>query len=99
MGKRRSTRDVFLSHRSIDKDFVRKLASDVESEMFRGRQLLTWLDEAEVRPGQSIVGMVNEGLEKSRFVALIMTPAYFTSESGWTDAEWHAALFSDPDNR
>jgi len=28
-----------------------------------------------------------------------MTPDYFSSDSGWTDAEWHAALFTDPDNR
>lgn len=93
-------RDVFLSHRSADKDFVRILAGDIESQMFNGRSLMTWLDEAEIRPGQSIPGMVNEGLEKSRFIALVMTPAYFNPEStGWTDAEWHAALHSDPNNR
>jgi hypothetical protein len=34
-----------------------------------------------------------------RFVVLAMTPAYFKSESGWTDTEWHAALHADPDNR
>ena len=92
-------RDAFLSHRCVDKEFVRNLARDVEGEQFHGRQLLTWLDEAEIRPGQSIVKMVNEGLEMSRFIVLIMTPSYFSSESGWTDAEWHAALFADPDNR
>ena len=27
------------------------------------------------------------------------TPEYFQSDPGWTDAEWHAALFTDPDNR
>jgi hypothetical protein len=58
-----------------------------------------WLDEAEIRPGQSIPGAVNAGLEASRFFALFMSPAYFASRSGWTDAEWHAALHSDPDNR
>jgi len=43
--------------------------------------------------------MINLGLETSRFIGLVMTPAYFQSESGWTDAEWHAALHLDPDNR
>lgn len=94
-----SYRDVFLSHRFTDKDFVRSLAADVETERFQGRNLLTWVDEAEIRPGQSVPGMINEGLEKSRFIALVMTPEYFRSESGWTDAEWHAALHGDPDNR
>jgi hypothetical protein len=61
--------------------------------------MLTWIDEAEIRPGQSVPGMINEGLEKSRFIGLIMTPDYFESGSGWTDAEWHAALHGDPDNR
>src|SRR5919198_4552881 len=92
-------RDIFLSHRSVDKAFVRRLAADIESAMFQGRPLLTWLDEAEIRPGQSVPGMVNQGLEVSRFIGLVMTPAYFQSESGWTDAEWHSALHADPDNR
>lgn len=94
-----NARDIFLSHRSTDKEAVRKLAADIETEDFQGRRLMTWLDEAEIRPGQSVTGMVNAGLEMSRFVGLVMTPAYFQSESGWTDAEWHAALYNDPDNR
>src|SRR5215831_7936160 len=70
-------RDIFLSHSSRDKEFVRRLAADVESESFNGRHLLTWLDEAEIRPGQSIPGQINHGLETSRFVGVVMTPAYF----------------------
>ena len=92
-------RDVFLSHRTTDKEFVRGLSADIEAEAYNGRHLMTWLDEAEIRPGQSVPGMINQGLESSRFIALAMTPAYFESASGWTDAEWHAALHTDPDNR
>ncbi len=94
-----ATRDIFLSHRSTDNEFVAELAADIESESHDGRALRTWLDEAEVAPGQSLPRMINEGLEKSRFIAVIMTPQYFESPSGWTDAEWHAALQGDPDNR
>lgn len=92
-------RDVFLSHRSKDKDFVRELAASIESESYKGRPLRVWLDEAEIRPGDSIPGKVGEGLQKSRFIAVVMTPAYFESGSGWTDAEWHSILHADPDNR
>jgi hypothetical protein len=92
-------RDVFLSHRSANKEFVRRLAADIESEFWQGRGLLTWLDEAEIPFGGSIPGHINWGLENSRFVAFVMTPEYFNSSSGWTDAEWHAALHNDPDNR
>jgi len=96
---KQSERDIFLSHRSKDKEFVHKLAKDIEVQEYEDRNLLTWVDEAEIRPGQSVPGMINHGLEKSRFIGLVMTPSYFASESGWTDAEWHAALHRDPDNR
>ena len=92
-------RDIFLSHNSRNKDFVRDLAADIEAVVYTDRTLLTWLDEAEIAPGKSITGLVNEGLENSRFFAIVMTPDYFESGSGWTDAEWHSALFNDPDNR
>jgi len=92
-------RDIFLSHRSTDKEFVRKLAADIESEHWNGRNLIAWVDEAEIPVGGSIPGHINWGLENSRFVAFVMTPAYFESASGWSDAEWHAALHQDPDNR
>lgn len=92
-------RDVFLSHRSANKELVRRLAADIEDELWQGRGLLAWLDEAEIPFGGSIPGHINWGLENSRFVAFVMTPEYFDSPSGWTDAEWHAALHNDPDNR
>lgn len=91
-------RDIFLSHRSLDDEFVWKLAGDIERETYQGRQLLSWVDEAEIGTG-SVVEIINHGLEMSRFLAIIMTPDYFQSESGWTDAEWHAAISTDPDNR
>jgi transcriptional regulator with XRE-family HTH domain len=94
-----SAKDLFLSHRSTDKEFVRRLGSDIEGERAEGRNLRVWLDEAEIRPGDSIPRMITEGLEKSRYIALAMTPAYFQSASGWTDAEWHGTLHGDPDNQ
>jgi TIR domain-containing protein len=94
-----SVRDLFLSHRSVNKDFADRLAADIEASAFQGGRLTTWVDEAEIRHGQSIPGVINLGLERSRFFGLVMTPAYFESDSGWTDAEWHAALHVDPDNR
>jgi transcriptional regulator with XRE-family HTH domain len=91
-------RDLFLSHRNTDKEVVRAIASDLADSSGDGG-LSVWVDEAEIRPGASIPGLVNTGLESSRFIGLVMTPRYFESESGWTDAEWHAALAEDPDNR
>lgn len=93
------TRDIFISHRSTDKDWARALAQHLREIDIGGRNIQVWLDEAEISPGQSITGEVNRGLETSRFIALLLTPDYFTSESGWTDAEWQAALFQDPAGR
>jgi transcriptional regulator with XRE-family HTH domain len=92
-------RDVFISHRSTDKVWVRYLAQELEKVNVAGSPIRTWVDEAEIRPGQSITGEVNKALETSRFVALVLTPDYFQSPSGWTDAEWQAALFKDPAGR
>src|ERR1700735_3682016 len=92
-------RDVFISHRSSDKEWVRSLAQELERIDVGGNPIRTWVDEAEIRPGQSITGEVNKALETSRFVVLILTPDYFQSPSGWTDAEWQAALFKDPAGR
>ncbi len=94
-----AVRDLFLSHRSANKEFARELAADIESQSYKDRPLMTWLDEAEIRPGDSIPGAVSRGLEQSRFIGIVMTPEYFEAGSGWTDAEWHAALHQDPDNR
>jgi TIR domain len=94
-----ATHDIFLSHSSANKDFVRNLFNDIESENVSGQPLRAWFDEVDVDFGKSITGLVNEGLSKSKFFAIVMTPEYFNSGSGWTDAEWHAVLFDDPDNR
>ena len=75
------------------------MAGIIEEETYQNRKLWTWVDEAEIRPGQSIPGMIDKGLGISRFFGIVMTPEYFKSESGWTDAEWHGALHQDPDNR
>lgn len=92
-------RDVFISHRSTDKEWVRHLAAELEKVNVAGNPIRTWVDEAAIRPGQSITGEINKALETSRFVALVLTPDYFQSPSGWTDAEWQAALFKDPAGR
>lgn len=98
-GPEKEQRDIFLSHRGTDKALVRELAADIENTTWNGRRLTVWLDEAEIRPGGSIPAAINEGLERSRFIGVVMTPDYFEGPSHWPDAEWHAALHADPDNR
>lgn len=92
--------DLFLSHRSTNNGEALRLAERLEYEQhLTGRALRVWLDLLDVRPGQSIVGRVNAGLATAEHVGLLLTPDYLESPSGWTDAEWQAALFDDPAGR
>lgn len=91
--------DLFISHSSNDEKFAVGLKEAVEREFHRGKNLRAWLDVAEIGPGASIPAKVNEGLSKSRYFAMVLSPDYFNSMSGWTDAEWHSMLHVDPDNR
>jgi len=92
--------DLFLSHRSTNNDEALRLAERLERKQHAdGRPLRVWLDLLDIEPGQSIVGRVNAGLATAQHVGLLLTPDYLQSPSGWTDAEWQAALFDDPAGR
>jgi hypothetical protein len=95
-----SEADLFLSHRSTNNGEALRLAERLEREQHSdGRPLRVWLDLLDIEPGQSIVGRVNAGLTRARHVGLLLTPDYLQSPSGWTDAEWQAAVFDDPAGR
>ncbi len=81
--------DVFLSHASADKPAVRELA-----ERLKGDGLRVWLDEWVIQPGDSIPLAIEQGLESSRTLVLVMSRAAFASE--WVTLERHTALFRDP---
>lgn len=80
--------DVFLSHSQKDAKFTRKLA-----EYLRKNGLDVWLDIWRLRPGDSLVESVSGALQQSRFILIIMSPAYFSSE--WTKSEWEAAILDE----
>lgn len=86
------THDVFLSHSSKDKLEVRVLA-----ERLRKDGLRVWIDELEIRPGDSIPAKIEEGLEQSRILVLcISTNAV---QSDWAQLEAGTFRFRDPLNR
>jgi len=84
--------DVFLSHCSKDKPAVRELA-----ERLKGDGLRVWFDEWVIRPGDSIPLAIEQGLESSRTLVLVMSQSAFASE--WVALERHTALFRDPTNQ
>jgi len=84
--------DVFLSHSSKDKPIVRRLA-----ERLRGDGLKVWLDEWEIRPGDSIPHKIDAGLVRSAVLVLCMSRHSFGSD--WAALEYQTFRFRDPLNR
>jgi len=91
--------DLFLSHAGGDLDFASSLQHAIERGSVNGRRLRVWLDDTDIPAGASIPKRIEDGLRDSQRFGILMTRNYFASNSGWTDAEWHSALFQDPDNR
>jgi len=60
---------VFLSHNYADKPFVRKLALDLESHGVK-----YWLDEAEIKIGESLVQKIREGIDNYDYLVAVLSP-------------------------
>lgn len=79
------TVSVFLSHNHGDKDFVRKLARDMENHGVR-----YWLDEAEMKIGDSLIQKIREGIDSVNFFAVILSPN--SVEAPWVVNELDVAM-------
>jgi hypothetical protein len=76
---------AFLAHSSHDKPFVRKLAQRLVSA-----DIKVWLDEWELRVGDSILERINHGLRESDYLVIVLSGA--SVSSSWVRRELHAAL-------
>jgi hypothetical protein len=76
---------IFISHSSSDKDFVRKLARDI---VRHGGT--TWVDEAEMQVGDSLVRKIGDGIESAEFLGVVLSPASARSE--WVQREVEIAI-------
>ena len=84
--------NVFLSHSSIDKPFARRLTNDLKVN-----DVNVWLDEEQIRPGQSIVGRINNGLAKNDFVLLVVSASFLKSE--WATWEANTSIAAAVNNK
>lgn len=65
--------DVFICHASEDKnDFVRPLA-----ERLRQQHIDVWYDEFSLSIGDSLTQKIDEGLSKSRYGIVVLSPSFF----------------------
>lgn len=74
--------DVFISHAHRDGAEVAHKLSD----HLRARGVTVWIDQLNLNTiGQSISTEIDRGIARSRFAAIILTPAFF--EQSWTRLE------------
>lgn len=98
--------DIFISHASEDKDFVRPLA-----EILSARGLRIWLGEVNLTVGDSLNRKIEAALSRSRFGVVVISPSFLRKEwprrelDGLTAREhggskvilpvWHGVKFED----
>jgi hypothetical protein len=73
---------VFLSHSSKDKAVIDKIFNELQVNEIRA-----WYDKYEIRPGDSIVEKINEGLENSDVGIICISKSFLNSATGWTNSE------------
>jgi hypothetical protein len=77
---------LFISHASGDKrEYIVPL-----TEALVARGVSFWLDDAEIRWGDSIALKINEGLRESRFILLCLSLNFLSRP--WPEAEMNSAL-------
>jgi hypothetical protein len=76
---------VFLSHRKRDIAQVKRLAVTLREAGFD-----PWFDEWRLKPGDSIVGSINQALNDARFFILCYSDDGV--DSPWTGREWMSTL-------
>lgn len=73
---------VFLSHSSKDKEKVDKIFNELQLHEIRA-----WYDKYEIKPGDSIVDKINDGLENSDLGIICISMNFLNSPTGWTKSE------------
>ena len=82
---------VFLSHASEDKEtFARPLYERLIDENYR-----VWYDEQEIEWGDELNRKITEGLKKSQYGMVVISPSYFAKHKEWTFMEFDNILESD----
>lgn len=76
---------IFLSHNKADKPFARRLAADLEHQGIR-----YWLDEAEIKVGESLIEKIRDGIDSAAYVAVILSPDSIASP--WVQREVDVAM-------
>lgn len=76
---------VFISHSSVDKEFVRTVKKDLNAN-----GILTWFDEDQLELGDSLIEKLESGLSESSHFIIVLSQA--STNSDWVRYELKKAL-------
>lgn len=79
---------VFISHSSIDKGFARQISTDLSAF---GHD--PWLDEWQIKVGESIPEKIATGLEDADYILVVLSSGSVASK--WVEREWHAKYWDE----
>jgi hypothetical protein len=85
--------DLFLSHNSTDKLWTERLATAVEADR-SGPPLKVFFDKWDIPYGADIPAELEQGLQNSRHVGLVLSPE--SLNSSWVTLERSTAIHRDP---
>jgi hypothetical protein len=84
--ERRKYQGIFLSHTSVDKPFVRQL----KQSLFDHGVENVWIDEAEIMIGDSLIRKIQDGINKSEYFGIVLSPRSINSP--WVQRELEQAM-------
>src|SRR5215813_9392048 len=85
--------DIFISHASEDKELVARPLAD----LLRSSGVTVWLDENELRLGDSLKAKIDQGLAESRYGVAILSRAFFAKD--WPQRELDGLTARDSPQR
>ena len=81
-------REVFLCHVSEDKRNI----VDPLAEAFQKAGISCWYDKTEIAWGDNLLKAVNDGLNRSHYVIVVISKSFISKESRWAENELNASL-------
>ncbi len=79
---------AFISHNSEDKEFVRMIARDLDAHGIK-----CWVDEAEMKVGDSLIKKIEEGIDASNYFIIIISKN--SVKSNWVNKELELATITE----
>jgi hypothetical protein len=88
LGMAKQGKRLYLAHSSADKGYVRRIHADLKH---LGHD--PWLDEFEIKVGESIVSKIETGIASADYLILFMSPNAQVSE--WVKTEWETKFWDE----